>query len=65
MAEVNVAYDTLSDAAAHKLYRATLASTHRKCAPCAGEGGMWKQRGFSRKVFERCATCAGAGVVKK
>lgn len=65
MARINVAHGVLEDAKKRKLYDAQLASSHKKCPPCAGEGFKWKTVGFTGKKFIVCLGCGGAGWVRK
>jgi DnaJ-class molecular chaperone len=66
MSRVNQAYETLSDAKAHRRYiMTTLAKTHAPCATCKGEGTLRRQKGFSAAVQVPCAACAGLGYLRK
>ena len=61
----NVAYETLSDPARHKKYRAGLLKTHRECGDCKGEGEVLRKKGFTGGSWAVCGTCEGSGLVKK
>lgn len=61
MAELTVAYETLSDEDKRKSYDETLELVGTKCGVCSGEGRRWKQKGFSARTAVRCTTCAGEG----
>lgn len=63
MAQINVAYDTLTDPAALKKYRAVL-RTHfpRVCSKCKETGETYKQRG-AKRLRSVCHACHGVGLV--
>lgn len=65
MAEINVAFDVLSNVAKHRLYRAGLCSTMQDCAACKSMGYRAKQKGFTGVVHTICAECNGVGMVLK
>ena len=66
MAAVNAARVVLLDPAETKRYRAKLlATTHRACMHCQGNGGWWKQKGFKGRVFNGCTTCYGSGMMTR
>jgi len=64
-ARVNVAYTVLSDAAARRLYDASLRTSHAPCATCTGTGLKRVQRGFTATKKLKCLGCAGEGWVRK
>lgn len=58
MADINVAYDTLSDAKKRDIYAKCLGP---KCEACKTMGCMRKQKGFSKVITTICPACCGAG----
>jgi len=63
-AEVNVAWDVLSNAKTRRVYDLTLQSTARTpCPKCAGTGSLIKQQGFKKRVAVTCPACTGMGVI--
>jgi len=61
----NVAYETLTDPARHRMYRAGLLKTHRECGACRGEGEVLRKKGYTGGTWALCDTCEGSGLVKK
>lgn len=65
MARANEAYDVLADRNRRVKYLAALASTHKPCAICGGDGRRKRQRGFNRIEWLACGGCAGVGYLRK
>lgn len=61
-AAINVAWDVLSDAKSRRKLDTLLHTSTFLCARCNGTGSTLKQKGFGKKVPERCPDCAGTGV---
>ena len=64
MAEINVAYNTLTEPAKRRKYDEQLAMMAELCPKCDGSGRRWKQKGFSARVAIVCETCGGNGFLK-
>lgn len=62
MARVNLAHEVLSDKKREARYLAELASTHKPCSACTGNGFLRKQRGFKAVELNICGSCGGSGL---
>ncbi len=62
MTRINGAYAVLSDKEARRKYDTTLGISKTKCVTCEGTGETYKQKGFAKRIYQKCAVCRGAGV---
>ncbi len=62
MSRVNIAYSTLTDAAARRRYfMLDLPKTHAPCPSCSGSGEVpGRRRGFTVTAAVECPACQGA-----
>lgn len=60
-AELSCAYATLRDPKARAKYDAELDLLTEPCPDCSGQGRVYRQRGFTAKVFVTCRQCGGTG----
>lgn len=64
MAEINVAYNTLTTPSARRKYDEQLALMAEVCPKCEGSGRRWKQKGLTARTATACTDCNGNGFLK-